>query len=256
MTALEPHRPLTRYYAAPEERGGFVRRLFDRTAGDYDWISRLFSFGSGGWYRRQALRRAGVGAGMAVLDIAAGTGQVAAAALELVGPTGAVTGLDQSSGMLRVARRRVGVAVVQAGAEELPFPDATFDVVTMGYALRHVADLTATFREYRRVLKPGGRALILELTRPGSHGARRLLRLWLHRVVPAIARIGARSPDAATLMRYFWDTVEECVPPEAILAAIEDAGFADVRRELRLGMFSEYRAFRRRPEAPLAAAGT
>ena len=122
-----------------------------------------------------------------------GSAQVARPAAELVGPDGAVVGLDASLGMLFAARRVTALPLVQAYAERLPVADASFDFVTMGYALRHMADLVVTFSELRRVLKPGGSVLVLEITRPRSRVRYAVLRFYLHRVVPAIARLGGRS---------------------------------------------------------------
>src|SRR5512143_1569310 len=165
---LRPHPLLERYYADEPERRRRVRAWFDQSAPHYDWITQAMSFGSGHWYRRRVLAAAGVAPGAQVLDVACGTGVLAEAALHLVGPSGRVVGLDPSAGMLLQARRRGVRGLVLGVAEALPFPDASFDLVTMGYALRHVADLTATFAEYRRVLRPGGRVLVLEITRPQS----------------------------------------------------------------------------------------
>lgn len=237
---VKPHPTLTQYYADETGRRRFVSRLFDDTAHNYDWIIRVMSFGSGTWYRGEALQRAGLGPGMRVLDVACGTGPVTTAALKQVGPTGQVIGLDPSSGMLRETKSRVPVPLVQGAAEGLPFVDEYFDVLSMGYALRHVADLEQTFREYLRVLKPGGRVLVLEMTRPRSRVGFQLLRFYLGTVVPLIARLGTRSRDSHTLMRYFWDTIEKCVPPETIIEALQRAGFRDVKRTVFFGFFSEY----------------
>jgi demethylmenaquinone methyltransferase/2-methoxy-6-polyprenyl-1,4-benzoquinol methylase len=244
MDASPPHSILPRYYRRMEERRDFVDRLFDGTAKDYDWITRCLSFGSGAWYRRQALLRAGLAPGMRVLDVATGTGQVAAAIRKVVGPRGSVVGLDRSGRMLAVARRNLDLTAVRASAEALPFAGSLFDFLSMGYALRHVADLAPTFAEYRRILVPGGRLLILELTPPEDGWRRRLLKAWLDRFVPLIARLGARSSETATLMEYFWDTIDRCVPPASILDALRGAGLTGVERHVVLGIFSEYRAVR------------
>jgi demethylmenaquinone methyltransferase / 2-methoxy-6-polyprenyl-1,4-benzoquinol methylase len=127
----------------------------------------------------------------------------------------------------------------------LPFSASIFDFVLMGYALRHVADLDETFREYLRVLKPGGRLLLLEITRPASAVGLALMRTYLGSVVPLIARLGTGSRDAARLMRFYWDTIANSVPAETVLAAIGAAGFSAVERAVVGGIFTEYRA--RRP---------
>ncbi len=127
--------------------------------------------------------------------------------------------------MLAIARRSLGIPVIQGRAENLPVADASMDFVTMGYALRHVEDLAATFREFRRVLRPGGRVLILEISRPVSAPARTLAQLYFRQLVPAVCRLLSAGEEARDLMRYYWDTIEACVPPPVILAALAGAGF-------------------------------
>jgi demethylmenaquinone methyltransferase/2-methoxy-6-polyprenyl-1,4-benzoquinol methylase len=112
-------------------------------------------------------------------------------------------------------------------------------MVSMGYGLRHVADLRKLFDEYRRVLKPGGRVLLLEITQPSSSGGRQLNKLLLGTLIPAVARLRGGRP-AVRMMDYFWDTVENCVSPETILLALRAAGFPDAKRRVTGGVLSEY----------------
>jgi demethylmenaquinone methyltransferase/2-methoxy-6-polyprenyl-1,4-benzoquinol methylase len=119
-------------------------------------------------------------------------------------------------------------------------------MVSLGYGLRHMADLHAFFLECRRVLKPGGRLLLLEITQPGSGPGRWLNRLYLRNVVPMAARMGTGAVAARRMMDYFWDTVENCVPPEVILEALAASGFAEATRKVTGGVLSEYRATRER----------
>jgi len=181
---LRPHPLLERYYSDEAQRRRQVLAWFDESAVDYDWVTQALSFGSGVRYRREALLRAGLAPGMAALDVACGTGVLAKHAQDIVGADGAngrtigqAIGLDLSTGMLRQAAARGVRRLVRGRAEALPFPDERFDLLSMGYALRHVNDLRTTFREYRRVLRPGGRALILEITPP-----RRRLPFWLLKI--------------------------------------------------------------------------
>lgn len=241
-TAVAPHPRLGPYYEDERGRRRFVRDIFDETAPDYERIIRLMSFGSGDWYRRDALRRNGLRPGMHVLDVAVGTGPVAAAARALVGPGGSVTGLDPSFGMLHETHRRLPIPLVQGFAERLPFADASFDFLSMGYALRHVSDLKGTFEEYRRVLRPGATVLILDFRRPGTAVGRAFVSVYLGRIVPLVARIAARSDKADLLMEYCWNTVAKCVPPDTIVASMEAAGLRGITTETWFGMFGEYRA--------------
>ena len=160
----------------------------------------------------------------------------------MLGDPRAVTGLDLSEGMLAEARRRLGggIRLVQARAEALPVADRSVDFVSMGYALRHVADLGVAFREYRRVLRPGGRVLLLEIGRPEGRLAQAALKAYLGRVVPALCRWTAPRRRAGQLMDYYWDTIEACVPAETILRHLRIAGFAEVRCDTALGVFKAY----------------
>ena len=238
LASSAPIAPLPRYFTDERGRRSFLTDLFNGGARDYDFFERLLALGSGPWYRRDALRRAGLASGMRVLDIATGTGLVAREAMRLTGKGGSVIGLDPSAGMLAQASR-LGIPLIRGFGEHLPCADASFDFVSMGFALRHVADLDGLFGEIRRVLKPGGSACILEITRPARPAAAMPLRVFMTRVVPAVARITGRR-DARPMMDFYWDTIDACVPPEEVLAALQRAGFVKPRRVVSLGMFSEY----------------
>ncbi len=237
---LPPHAPLPRYYDADAERHDYVIDLFDRSARHYNTIEAVFLNG-GLLYRRLSLRRAGLGPGMKVLDVAIGTAAVARGAVKLVGPGGRVVGVDPSRGMLREARRVFRGPLARGVAAALPFASASFDFVTMGIALRHVEDLAATFREYHRVLKPGGRLWILEGHVPRSRVGLALTRFFWARVIPGMTWLFTRSRDAKLLMDYYWDTVEQSAAPETIVRALRDAGFEAPRYEVIVpGAFCEY----------------
>jgi demethylmenaquinone methyltransferase/2-methoxy-6-polyprenyl-1,4-benzoquinol methylase len=234
-----PIPPLPRYFADERARRRFLDGLFDDTARDYDSVERLLAFSSGAWYRRQALVRAGLAPGMRVLDIATGTGLVAREALAVVGPAGQVLGLDPSAGMLDEAKS-LAIPLTRGLGEKLPYAEATFDFVSMGFALRHVADLDALFGEMRRVLRPGGTACILEITYPSRRIAAVPLRFFMTRVVPLASWSARRRAAARSLMRFYWDTIAACVPPTEVLASLARAGFAAPKRAVVLGLFSEY----------------
>lgn len=237
-----PHPPLTEHYASTEAKPEFVNRLFDAGAKHYDGVVDWGFLRSGAFYRRWVQQRHGLKPGMYVLDVACGTGLVAVEAAKILGSAENLTCLDPSEGMLAVARQKLAATFVQGRAEAMPFPDGRFDFLTMGYALRHVLDLETTFREYHRVLRPGGRVLILEVTKPTGAIGRFLFRLYFGRIYPALTQLFTRSRDARNMMRYYWETMEACVPPESVLAALRAAGFAEVKRIKMLGLFSEYSA--------------
>jgi len=238
---VRPHAPLPAYYGSDDEHRAFLRRIFDDTASDYDRIERVLAFGSGPLYRRSALRRAGLESGAQVLDVGIGTGLVAREALALIGGQGRLVGVDPSPGMMNEIALP-GVELICGRAEALPREAASSDFVSMGYALRHIDDVGAAFAEFFRVLRPGGRLLVLEISKPAGPVGTALLKAYMRAVVPAIARLVARRRDTAELWRYYWDTIEACIEPEQVLGLLRAAGFESAKRHLELGIFSEYTA--------------
>lgn len=237
---LSPHRPLSEFYQAPEARQEFINDLFDEAAPDYDWVSSMMSFGRDQIYRREAMQRAGLTSGMKLLDVASGTGLMIKAALQLGVDPANVIGVDPSVGMLAENRKRNPVTLLEGKGEALPCADAAYDFVCMGYALRHVEDLGKLFGEFRRVLRPGGKVLILEITRPTNRVALGLIRFYMQQLVPRIGWLRRRNKSTVKLMQYYWATIAECVPPATILAALDAGGFKDVKRTIRNGVLSEY----------------
>jgi demethylmenaquinone methyltransferase/2-methoxy-6-polyprenyl-1,4-benzoquinol methylase len=206
---------------------GDVRSMFDRIAPVYDAMNRLMTAGLDRRWRRETAA-AVVRPGDRVLDVACGTGDLALAA---AAAGGRVTGVDFSTRMLERARRKSSaVEWLEADALALPFDDASFDVVTSGFGVRNFADLEAGLHELRRVLGPGGRIGVLEITQP--HGALRpFFRVWFDRVVPLMGKVlpggGAYTYLPASVRRF--------PGPGDLAAALERAGFADVRYRLFAG---------------------
>lgn len=241
---VAPHPPISGYYEQPADKRAFLTSIFDDTAADYDKVEHWLSLGSGRWYRRQTLERCGLRPGMQVLDVAVGTGLVAREALRVLAGRGRVVGVDPSPGMLAHARENLGIETVVATAEALPLEGGSFDFVSMGYALRHVEDMAAAFSQFARVLKPGGRVCILEITRPRTRLGRALLRAYLGAVGAVMGRLTRLAPRTPELWAYYWETIDRCVPPERVLQALRDAGFMDVQREVTGGVFTEYTGVR------------
>jgi demethylmenaquinone methyltransferase/2-methoxy-6-polyprenyl-1,4-benzoquinol methylase len=241
---MVPHPPLTSHYASTEAKPAFVDGLFDAGASHYDAVVDWGFLRSGSFYRRRALRQNGLRPGNRLLDVACGTGLVAAEAAKILGGAETITCLDPSEGMLGVARTKLPATFVQGRAEQLPFADESFDFLVMGYALRHVTSLEQTFGEFRRVLKPGGRLLILEVTKPRSRLGSLAFRAYFGGVYPFLTQLFTRSRAARDMMMYYWETMDACVPPESVLAALAASGLMRPRRRRVLGLFSEYTAVR------------
>lgn len=254
---MVPHPVIEAYYADSLARRAYLTEIFDATASDYDRVERWLSFGTGRWYRRKALQRAGLKAGDRVLDVAVGTGLVAREALRIVregggaapggsslsaggSVGGSVVGIDPSAEMLRRAVEALGIEGRVGRAERLEFADASFDFVSMGYALRHMDDLVRVFAEQRRVLKPGGRVCVLEITRPEGRVGRAMLKGYLRFLSRTVGRVAGLKPRTGELWEYYYETIDLCVPPERVMEAMRAAGFVDVKRHRELGLFSEF----------------
>jgi demethylmenaquinone methyltransferase/2-methoxy-6-polyprenyl-1,4-benzoquinol methylase len=134
------------------------------------------------------------------------------------------------------------MVMVEGRAESLPFPDNHFDFLSMGYALRHISDLSVAFTEFERVLKPGGRLCILEITQAQTPLGRWLLKSYMRGVIPLLTRLVSSQKKTTTMWRYYWDTIEACVRPEQVMVTLSAAGLTHVERHLELGIFSEYQA--------------
>ena len=225
----------------PAKRHAWTQALFNKTAPGYDMSSGAAFLGTGRWYRRRMLVHSGLREGMSLLDVGSGTGLCAWLAQSIVGDRGRVVSLDPSPGMLAVARSRGVRETVVGQAERLPFPDASFDMVSMSYMLRHIEDLATAFREARRVLRPCGRIVILEVTRPERGLARRAFSAAMRHLVPAVGVVASGRPSTFPMIRYWADTIEVAARPSAVVGALEEAGFVGVRHLCELGVFSHYR---------------
>ena len=225
---------------APGEKAGLVRGVFDSVATRYDLMNDLMSAGLHRLWKRHAVEQAAVRPGDRVLDLAGGTGDLAIRLAEKVGPAGHVVLADINAAMLAAGRRRVvdaGIAgnlsIAQVDAECLPFADASFDCVTIAFGLRNVTDKAAALASMYRVLKPGGKVVILEFSAPAD-ALKPAYDLYSFRVLPLIGRIVARDEDS---YRYLAESIRMHPDQETLLAMLRDAGFERCRyRNLAAGI--------------------
>ncbi len=241
---LIPHPPLKNFYQDETQRNEFVNRIFNDTASKYDPINSILSFGSGNWYRKQALLRSGLTTGMDILDVATGTGLVAESEIAIIGPKGSVMGLDRSYNMLAEVGKKLNIPLVQGDANGLPFSDNSFDFLTMGYALRHVDDLKETFKEYFRVLKPGGTLLILELMKPTNKIIYRMILLYFRLMTALISMPGVGGKNEGKLIQYYWETIDQFVGSDIIINSLSETGFAQAKSHQLFNFFTEFTAIK------------
>lgn len=232
------------YYGSPAEKQEFLRKVFDDTAGHYEAIAKWGWFGSGDWYRRQALLRNGVTPDMRVLDVATGTGQVARALMQILDNPNQIVCVEPSARMIEESKKTVPVEHHQSTAEVLPVESEGFDFLTMGFALRHVDNLEDSFKEFRRVLKPGGTVLIMDVTVPKGLFSRFFFKAYFKYILPIASGIFTWDKNAYLLMRYYWDSMDQMVDIDDVLANMKKAGFSTYQHHTLLGCFSEYVAVR------------
>ena len=146
--------------------------------------------------------------------------------------------------MIAESKKTVPAEHIQSTAEHLPVETENFDFLTMGFALRHVDDLEATFAEFRRVLKDGGKALILDVTLPTNRVGLFLFKLYFKHILPGLTLLFSRDREAWRLMKYYWETMEQMTDRENVAEIMRRAGFSKVSHKIVLGCFSEYEAVR------------
>jgi demethylmenaquinone methyltransferase/2-methoxy-6-polyprenyl-1,4-benzoquinol methylase len=205
--------------------------MFDRIAGVYDLMNSAMTAGLHHRWRARAVDRAAVGRGDSALDVCCGTGDLTLELARRAGPSGRVVGSDFSERMLDLAREKPvpdGAAkpIFEWGdALELPYDDGGFDAVTVGFGVRNLADLDRGIAEMARVLKPGGRLVVLEITQPARPPLSTFFSIWFDRIVPLIGRLAGDS-DAYS---YLPESVKRFPPPRGLAEVIDRAGLAGIR---------------------------
>ena len=208
--------------------------MFDQIAGHYDLVNTVLSGGTDAGWRRRAAGATQLRRGGSALDVACGSGRLTAELARIAGPGGRVVGLDFSPQMLDVARRNhPGLEFIEGDALQLPFGGEVFDASTIAFGLRNLADPLQGLREMQRVLRPGGRSVVLEFVRPPRNLVGRAYRIYLRRLLPALGGAISRRPAA---YRYLSDTVDSYRMPDELLQMAVAAGWSEVTyRGLAMG---------------------
>jgi demethylmenaquinone methyltransferase/2-methoxy-6-polyprenyl-1,4-benzoquinol methylase len=207
----------------PEQQ---VAAMFDRVSRFYDLINSVMSAGLHHAWRVRAADIAKVGSGDRVLDVAAGTGDLTIELSKRVGSDGEVVGVDISEGMLALAREKApGIRFEHGSALDLPYANGEFAAATTGFAARNFSDLRRGLAEMRRVVRPGGRVVVLDFTTPTRPPLSWFFRLWFDRIVPLLGRF-SDDPDA---YNYLPNSVKRFPPPDRLAAELADVGLVDVR---------------------------
>ena len=215
---------------APQEKTRLVRGVFESVAENYDLMNDVMSFGTHRLFKRMTLEMSGVRKGHKVLDLAGGTGDLAALFAPVVGSEGQVVLADINSEMMRVGRDRLldrgltQVAFCQANGERLPFPDNTFNCITIGFGLRNFTDKLKALIELKRILVPGGALLVLEFSKPRNPvidaGYKAFQSLW-----PGIGRVLVGDAES---YQYLVESIDMHPSQEALKLMMQDAGFESV----------------------------
>ena len=212
-----------------DAKAGMVAEVFHSVAARYDLMNDLMSAGIHRVWKRFTIELSGVRSGHAVLDIAGGTGDLAARFADIVGPGGRVVLADINDSMLKVGRDKLldhgrmdNLEFVQADAQSLPFPDDSFDCVTIAFGLRNVTDKDAALRSMLRVLKPGGRLLVLEFSKPANPLLSKDYDAYSFRVLPLMGRLVANDADS---YQYLAESIRMHPDQEILKDMMEDAGF-------------------------------
>jgi demethylmenaquinone methyltransferase / 2-methoxy-6-polyprenyl-1,4-benzoquinol methylase len=231
-----------------EQRDLFIKHIFSTVAPYVDLLSSGFSFGFDHYWRSRTVARSGIREGDLVLDVCSGTGELAMLLARKVGDSGSVTGADFCEEMLQRARKKTGahrrnLSFILSDAKQLPFPDNTFDAVTVSFGMRNIPDTSLALTEIKRVLKPGGAFVCLELTRPQSAWFRSIYEWYVFRVMPLIGKVVVKT---AAPYLYLPRSINAFYPPDEFRGIIEERGFGQVTVDsFTMGIATLYRGVKR-----------
>jgi demethylmenaquinone methyltransferase/2-methoxy-6-polyprenyl-1,4-benzoquinol methylase len=232
-----------------DAKAGLVANVFHSVAGRYDLMNDLMSGGIHRIWKRFTIELSAVRAGQSVLDIAGGTGDLAAKFADIVGPTGRVVLADINESMLNVGRDKLldhgyqgNLEFVQTDAQYLPFPDDSFDCVSIAFGLRNVTDKDLALRSMLRVLKPGGRLLVLEFSKPANPLLEKAYDSYSFRVLPFMGKLVAGDSES---YQYLAESIRMHPDQETLLGMLEDAGFVNCEyHNLTGGVVALHRGFK------------
>jgi len=232
-----------------EDKAKRVRGVFDSVAGNYDLMNDLMSMGVHRLWKRFAVELSGVRSGQKILDLASGTGDLAARFSGLVGPDGLVVMSDINAAMLNEGRARMAddghignVQYSQINAEQIPFPDNTFDCITIGFGLRNVTDKQAALNSMYKALKPGGRLLVLEFSHPTTKPLQSIYDVYSFKLLPLMGKLVAKDEDS---YRYLAESIRMHPDQESLKEMFETAGFEDCDyHNLTGGIVAVHRGFK------------
>ncbi|RKD27055.1 bifunctional demethylmenaquinone methyltransferase/2-methoxy-6-polyprenyl-1,4-benzoquinol methylase [Ammoniphilus oxalaticus] len=221
------------YLPSKDKKESYVRELFNNISKGYDRTNRMMSLGRDEKWRRTVVKRARVKPGQHVLDVCCGTAKLSMQLAMAVGSQGKVTGLDFSEKMIEIGLENIvdhpqrgQIELMQGNAMDLPFEDEQFDAVTVAWGLRNVPELEVALREMIRVLKPGGKLVSLDMSKPTAPVFKQAYWVYFEKIVPIMGQVGAGKSDA---YRYFYESAKHFPDAPKLTQLFAENGLRDAR---------------------------